>query len=229
MVFLGLQGVPKNAPPFPPTVLPDAQGMPKIPWTVPPAPLSILTYSPKEIETVSGRIVRFNSLLMPVTSQGDLIFRTGKDRSFVRLVYCPMDCGFDAPLAEASKVPPRQMITDGTLAWTFRVHPPRSVWEKGACASIDRAAIQDKNGKIVVIDDERLYAPVPAQEAMKTPPLASLPCMVIVDWLKAADAFPPARLRGQGRNENCYHGAAEKPHGTYARNTCRCRDHSKTL
>ncbi|MGA3373595.1 MAG: hypothetical protein ABSC48_17745 [Terracidiphilus sp.] len=58
----------------------------------------------QELVMLSGTIVNFNSFLMPVTAQADLIVNLGKGEQFVRLVYCPFDCGFDAPAADASHV-----------------------------------------------------------------------------------------------------------------------------
>jgi hypothetical protein len=185
LLLFGLQGIPKNEPPFPSAILPDPESPSPIQWPAPPSPPIVSSIPSQELLMLSGTIVNFNSFLMPVTARADLIVNLGKGEQFVRLVYCPFDCAFDAPAANASHVPPRQMITDGNILWTFRVYSPRSFWERDSCAHIQKAAIEKSVHNYDFIDYPEAYKRVPNAAAPSPADLKKVPCMIIESWSKA--------------------------------------------
>jgi hypothetical protein len=154
-------------------------------WLRYPAPESVPSLLPPKLDPLTGLVVRFNIFLMKRSAQGDLIVKVAGQERFVRLIYCPYDCGFDAPAAMDSQVLPRKMIQVGHIPWTYGVHPPQTNWEKGRCSSIDRIAREVGPQKYVFSDGSSLYTPIAGQPSLEAPPLNSLSCFVIGSWSEA--------------------------------------------
>lgn len=166
-------------------IRPPVQALPPAEWPAFPAsqyPALAQTLLKPKLNRVVGRVVRFNAFVMPRTSQGDIFVQRAYNDSFLRLVYCPFDCGFDAPSASKSQMLPQRMTETANHTWTFGVYAPRTDWEKTSCASIAHALKEVKPHKYVFIDDESLYAPLSGAEKVHMPALNTLPCLVIGDW-----------------------------------------------
>lgn len=84
-----------------------------------------------KLQTLTGRVVRFD----PSGKQGsgDLIVRIANQKRFVRLIYCPSNCGIDVP--QPSEPLPGEITNKSDLVWTFGVHEPESQWERMTCGS----------------------------------------------------------------------------------------------
>lgn len=143
------------------------------------APLQGMLADGKEL--LVGSVVRYDALANGGTSQGDLLIKTELDARFIRLRYSPHDFGFDAPPSKESELLPKEMFSNGSLLWNFRVHVPNNYSEIGACKSIPKKAVRDKDGHLAMIEG---YVPVPGREAIQLPRTESLPCLIVDSWSK---------------------------------------------
>ncbi len=166
----------------------------------PPVPLSAFGTSPAwnghtaasliqtlivvKLDPLTGSVVRFNKSEMAGSTRGDLIVRVVNQRKFVRLIYCPFDCGFDAP--PSTEALPREMTNKGNLVWSFGVHEPQTEWERFTCGSIPMLLRPGRRPHEVLIEKGTPFDPTPGQAQVQVPKLDSLPCYVIGSWSKAS-------------------------------------------
>ena len=140
-----------------------------------------------KVDPLTGTVVRFNKAEMDAGANGDLVVRvSGQDR-FVRLIYCPSNCGIDIPLQHADALP-EQMTRMSDLTWTFGVHAPESMWERNTCGSVPKILKQGKRPFEVVIEKGSPFIPTPGQSGVQVPKVETLPCFVIGKWEVAKES-----------------------------------------
>ncbi len=183
LLLTGLRATPQEEPPLTPISLPESERLPLLPRAkLPEQPIFLLELR-QQTTPLTGRVIQYNHFVMGWTSNGDIIVTAAQDGRFVRLVYSPLDFGFDAPEARESQLLPRQMTTDKVRLWTFQIHPPLSDEERGPCAPPPKKMLR-RNGKPILLDT-RVFVYVPGNETAKLPPVESLPCFVIESWSEA--------------------------------------------
>jgi hypothetical protein len=140
-------------------------------------------------ETLVGSVVKYDASLSSHTSQADLVLKLKAKgvTKYVRLRYAPNGFGFDAPPAKPEQLLPKELFSDGTRAWIFRVHAPHNPEEEGACTG---RATQYAPGQKGLVEVER-FVSVSGQESKDTPKPESLPCLIVEGWTKSADALEP--------------------------------------
>jgi len=129
---------------------------------------------------VTARVIQYNRFVMAGSYESDLIVRVDGSGQFLHLVYSPYDFGFDSPPAELSQLLPPSMTADGSLLWTFEVHPPWNFHEQGPC----KAAGSEVNGKDnrPTAGSESAFVFVPGAEKVSPPKIDTLACMIIERW-----------------------------------------------
>jgi hypothetical protein len=135
---------------------------------------------PASNEVLVGSVVRYDASLNSHTPAADMAVKLKEEgNKYVRLLYSPHDFGFDAPPATELQRLPKEMFSNGSLVWTFRVHVPRNPAEKSACTSVRKQLAPGKHGKVVEIER---YTSVPGRENDQTPKPESLQCMIVETW-----------------------------------------------
>jgi len=127
---------------------------------------------------------------MAVTAQMDLFIKVDGNGEFLRLVYCPYKCGFDAPAATPEMIPPREMIGDGRLRWVFNVLPGEADNESHLCA-FDQKEVPDGQGGYALSDWLDVYRPVAHSNGHLLSNLHEPACFSVVSWSRAS--APPSR------------------------------------
>ena len=166
--------------------LPEPQEIPQLPPTPSPIPLAVSMMPAEQFEALTGRVVLYNWFTMGWWSEGDLVVKTMDGKTLVHLLYSPFDFGFDAPAAKPEQIMPEEMIRDGSIVWTFRVHPPLNDSENDHCAPLP-LVVKDRNGKPIPIDRNR-YSPISEKMEARVPLPEGIPCLIVAAWSKAAPA-----------------------------------------
>src|SRR5262249_44790084 len=144
---------------------------------------------PSSNEVLVGSVVRYDASLSSHTPEADMAVKLKEEgNKYVRLLYSPHDFGFDAPPATESQRLPKEMFSNGSLVWTFRVHVPRNRAEKSACTSVRKQLAPGKHGKFVEIER---YTSVPGRENDQTPKPESLRCVIVESWTKSTATVDP--------------------------------------
>jgi len=146
-----------------------------------------LTPPPKTI-TITGHVVLYNSGLMNQTAQMDLFIKVDGKDEFLRLAYTPYGGGFDAPAPSREMIPPRKMIRDGRVRWTFQVYPSGTESESRVCASLPKAAVPDGKGHYVTSENLGAYLHVPGTRWHIFSELHSIPCRYVKSWSRFGDS-----------------------------------------
>ena len=171
----------QEASPTLPSTLPAPDVMPAVQW---PDTLDfpLIKAPASTFETISGAVILYNYSLMSLTSQIDLIAQDLRSGRFLRLRYCPYDCGFDAPRPTPDMIPPIETTTNGNALWVFKIHPPYSGQENLDCTSIQKSDVEDRHGNYLTFIDPRHYRAAPGRENSMLPQLSSLPCFTLSAW-----------------------------------------------
>lgn len=138
---------------------------------------------PSTHEVAVGSVVKYDASLIAHTPEADIVVRLQAGNKYVRLLYSPLDFGFDAPPATESQRLPKEMFSDGNAVWSFRVHAPRSPAEKSACTSVRKQLAPGKDGKLVEIER---YSTVRGSENQQIPQPESLRCVIVESWAKSS-------------------------------------------
>jgi hypothetical protein len=142
---------------------------------------------PSSNEALIGSVVRYDASLNS-HAEADMAVKLKEERNkFVRLLYSPHDVGFDAPPATESQRLPKEMFSNGSLVWIFRVHVPRNPEEKSACTSVRKQLAPGNQGKVVEIER---YTSVPGRENDQTPKPESLRCVIVESWTRLPRISP---------------------------------------
>ena len=142
--------------------------------------LQIIAVPSVDRKTVVGSVVKYDAAMSSRTAQADLILKAAKGPGqYVRLRYAPNGFGFDAPPAKREQLIPKEMLSDGKLVWSFRVHPPRTREEESACSSQAKQYAPGKDGQLIEVER---FAAVPGQKVLNTPSPEVLSCFVVESW-----------------------------------------------
>jgi hypothetical protein len=129
---------------------------------------------------VIGLVVRYDLYNSGV--QADIVLKsTDEANQYLRLIYSPHS-GFDAPPLRPEEVLPKDMFSDATLLWSFRVHKPGNEDERIACKSDPIGLRQDKKGNLETINR---YHSLPGRESDVPPQIDKLPCFLVDSWKSA--------------------------------------------
>lgn len=139
-----------------------------------------LTGSAEPTETVVGSVTKYDASMSSHTSQADMIVcLRSQSNKYIRLRYAPNGFAFDAPKVRPEQLLPNEMFSDGTLAWVFRIHSPRSPEEQTACTA---RTVQYKTGKRGKPVEVERFKSLPGHERDNVPQPKSLPCFIIEAW-----------------------------------------------